>query len=155
MPKTSSSGPAPGRLVLFDLDAQRFGFRIDNLIEIGTVGAARSASDLPGYISGIALSRGREVPILDLRALLGFSARPLSPSTPLIVMRVGAQAIGLAVDTVSNIHTPVGAWHPFPKGAVPEDLNPYTAVTRIEDDLLLILDEQMLLPVARAEKEAA
>ena len=123
MPETSSSGPTPGRLCPFDIDAQRFGFRIDNLIEIGTVGAARSASDLPGYISGIAPSRGREVPILDLRAPSAFQRVP-SPLHALIVMRVGAQAIGLAVDTVSNIHTTVGAWHPFPKGAVPEDPTP-------------------------------
>lgn len=153
MPETSSSGHR--RLVLFDLNAQRFGFRIDNLVEIGTVGTARPASDLPGYISGITLSRGREVPILDLRAILGLPARRLSPSTPLIVMRVGAQAIGLAVDTVSNIHAAPGTWHPFPAGAVPEDRNPYTAVTRVDDDLLLILDEQRLLPIARAVKEAA
>lgn len=153
MSQTSTSGP--GRLVLFDLNAQRFGFRIDNLIEIGTVGAARPASDLPAYVSGITVSRGREVPILDLRAILGLPPRRLSPTTPLIVMRVGAQAIGLAVDTVSNIHTAPGTWHQFPAGAVPEDRNPYTAVTRIDDHLLLILDEQMLLSIARAVKEAA
>ena len=153
MPETSSSGP--GRLVLFNLDAQHFGFRIDNLIEIGTVGAVRPASDLPGYVSGITLSRGREVAILDLRSILGLPARRLSPSTPLIVMRIGAQALGIAVDAVSNIHAATGTWHPFPAGAVPEDRNPYTAVTRINDDLLLILDEQMLLPIARAVKKAA
>ena len=135
MPETSSSGPTPTPPCPFDIDCPALRLpdrQPDRNRDSGGRPLRVRSSRL--YFRNRAVAGGAKCRF-SISAPSSALQRVPSPSTPLIAMRVGAQAIGLAVDTVPNIHTTVGAWHPFPKGAVPEDLNPYTAATRIEDDL--------------------
>lgn len=101
--------------------------------------------DLPAFVRGVAIVRGRPTPVLDLRQLLGDPAD--APPARLVTLKVDAQRrAGLLVDAVLGLH---------PRGASSEGLPPLlqdagvhvvAELARLDDRLLTVLRAGRLVP---------
>jgi chemotaxis signal transduction protein len=79
-------------------------------------------SRLPGaplWLDGIANWRGRVLPVLDLRPLLGAERRPAASSARLIVMRHDGVEAGVLVDAVLGLMTCEGELREVPSTVPP------------------------------------
>jgi purine-binding chemotaxis protein CheW len=106
---------------------------------------------LPGWLAGVANWRGRILPVLDLRTLLGAEAVPLDSRGRLLVLTHGKHVVGMVVDAVDGTTMLGGDVAAFPpasgpnggsllSGQVPRDDGPIAvldvaAIVRLRDTL--------------------
>jgi len=79
-------------------------FAVD-LAEVGEVGRVLAITRIPGspsWLAGVANWRGRLLPVLDLRPLLGADATPLDARARLVVVTADGIIAGLVVDAVDG-----------------------------------------------------
>jgi purine-binding chemotaxis protein CheW len=104
----------------------------------------RPLAGAPAGVSGIAVVRGSPVPVVDLAVLVG-GAPSASPARRWVMVRCGARAAALAVDSVVGIRAlPPGAvMAPLVAGAAQGAL----AELRVRDaQLVLVLEASRLVP---------
>jgi purine-binding chemotaxis protein CheW len=104
----------------------------------------RPLAGAPAGVSGLAVVRGSPVPVVDLAVLVG-GAPSASPSRRWVMVRCGARAAALAVDSVVGIRVlpPGAAIAPLVAGAAQGAL----AELRVRDaDLVLVLEASRLVP---------
>jgi purine-binding chemotaxis protein CheW len=71
---------------------------------------------VPAWLAGVANWRGRILPVLDLRALLGAEQAPLETRARLVVLATDAATVGLLVDGVEGTTAIAADVAPFPPG---------------------------------------
>ncbi|WP_010545322.1 chemotaxis protein CheW [Sphingomonas elodea] len=92
------------RLVSFQLDGQEYGIAIADVREI--VHSPETIVAVPGaepHVLGLMTLRNRLLPLVDLRSLLGLPLRPLDEKSRIVVLKIGEESVGLAVDTVTEV----------------------------------------------------
>lgn len=87
------------------LGAGRFAIDLADVAEVGRVPVITRIPGVPGWLAGLTNWRGRILPVLDLRSLLG--AEPGSPggSARLVVVASEGVNVGLLVDAVDGTTT--------------------------------------------------
>lgn len=130
-------------LVIFRLGTEEFGAPVMQVREVlpleGTTRVPRSAPDIEGVMN----VRGQIVPIVDLRKRLGFEPRAANvPCSVLIVQPGGSTAVGMVVDSVSEVlRVPPEAITPAPAVVVNEQSKAYLqGVAKVKDRLILVCD---------------
>ena len=88
--------------VVFSMGAGRFAAALAAVAEVGRVPAVTRVPGLPGWLAGVANWRGRILPILDLRGVLGAPDGPVGPRSRLLVLGEGALTVGMVVDAVEG-----------------------------------------------------
>lgn len=133
------------------LGGGRFAVELSSVAEVGRAPGITRVPGLPKWLAGVANWRGRILPVLDLRALLGSDAGALDDRARLLVLTHGSHVVGMLVDAVDGT-TMLGAdVAPFPpasgpagasllSGQVPRDDGPIavvdvTAVLRLRENL--------------------
>jgi purine-binding chemotaxis protein CheW len=94
--------------MVFELADGRFGIRSS---EVREVLRAVTISPLPGAppeLEGVINVRGRVLPVVDLRALLGLPPKPLQHTDHLIVVQTDERLLAVRVDRAVNL-APVSA----------------------------------------------
>lgn len=93
----------PSRVCLFMLGEERFAVELSQVREVFTLESITSVPDMPPVLAGVANVHGTIVPLADLRPVLGMP----SSSAPryAVIVRCGAQQIGIVVDEVPEIGT--------------------------------------------------
>jgi len=91
------------RAVTFRLAGQLYGLRIEDIQEIQQIAELLPLPDSHPALVGLIEIRGRVVPAIDLRLLVGLEAAPYSLETPMIFCRVRDQLVCLIVDTVEDV----------------------------------------------------
>lgn len=104
--------------VVVRLGAGRFAAELDAVAEVGRVPALTRIPGAPGWLSGVANWRGRLLPVLDLRSLLGAEAGELGASARLVVLSVDAVSAGVVVDAVEGTGRLDGAIEDYPAALV-------------------------------------
>lgn len=105
----SGSRPAPVRLssparfCLFILGEERFAVELSQVREVFTLESITPVPDMPSVLVGVTNVHGTIVPLADLRPVLGLPGST-APRYAVIV-RCGAQQIGIVVDEVPEIGT--------------------------------------------------
>jgi purine-binding chemotaxis protein CheW len=101
----------------------------------------------PPFVSGWALVRGAPTPVVDAGALLGADS-DASP-TRLVVLRVGARRIALAVEAVVGLRTlPSPSGHPLPLLMSEVSADVVAALGALDATLAAVLRTARLLPEA-------
>ena len=95
----------PRELISFRIGAQEFCVDIMAVREIRGWTAATQLPRSPSFVCGVINLRGAVLPIVDLAARLGFDRAEPTARHVIIVTQIGAQAVGLLVDAVSDILT--------------------------------------------------
>jgi purine-binding chemotaxis protein CheW len=100
--------------VLVRLGTGRFAVDLAHVAEVGKVPVVTRLPGLPAWMSGVANWRGRILPALDLRTLLGAAAVPLTGTARLVVLSTEVSTVGLLVDAVEGTTTVGEEMAPFP-----------------------------------------
>jgi purine-binding chemotaxis protein CheW len=97
------TAPPEGReAVVVRLGAGRFAADLDAVAEVGRLPAITRIPGAPGWLSGVANWRGRLLPVLDLRSLLGAEVAAPGTATRLVVLTADGVTVGIIVDGVEG-----------------------------------------------------
>lgn len=146
---TGARAPAadkPCLVLIARLDSCACAIALTNVIETMRPLPVNSIAGMPAFVQGLALIRGQATPVVDLGLMLG---KPASVSTRFVTLRTGNRQVALAVGDVLDIR-PLDAallpeLPPLLHGA-PDDA--IAAVSRLDDQLLLVLRDGWMLPDA-------
>jgi chemotaxis signal transduction protein len=130
--------------IVVRLGTGRFAVDLASVAEVGRAPAITRVPGLPVWLSGVANWRGRILPVLDLRPLLGAEATELDAQGRLLVLTGGGIAVGMVVDAVDGTTelTDVAA---FPAASATNGANLMSGQVPREDGPLAVLDVASVL----------
>jgi purine-binding chemotaxis protein CheW len=113
-PAVVDDAAADSDAVVVRLGAGRFAVALASVAEVGRVPAVTRVPGMPGWVGGVANWRGRVLPILDLRSLLGADETTLGPGARLLVLAAEGVTVGLLVEAVEGTAVVAASAEPFP-----------------------------------------
>jgi len=134
------------QLVSFKIGDEEFGVDILKVQEINRMLEVTRVPNSPDYVEGVINLRGKVIPVVDLRKRLGMPTRDHDKNTRVIVMELSGKVVGFVVDAVSEVlRIPRSVTEPPPSVAASENVDYITAVGKLEDRLLTLLDLEKVL----------
>lgn len=139
------------QLVSFKIADAEFGVDILRVQEINKMMDLTIVPNTPSFIEGVVNLRGRIIPVLNLRTKLGLDAKEYDSETRIIVVELDDKTIGFIVDEVKEVlRIPKSITEPPPEIVAGVDSDYITAIGKLEDRLLILLDLTKIL--SNAEK---
>jgi purine-binding chemotaxis protein CheW len=134
------------QLVSFNIGQEEFGVDILKVQEIIRMISVTHVPNSPHYVDGVINLRGKVIPIINLRTRLGLARKELDKDTRIIVVELDGKTVGFVVDSVSEVlRIPRNITEPPPAMVSGVDANYITAVGKLEDRLLILLDLDKVL----------
>lgn len=130
--------------IVVRLGAGKFAVDLASVAEVGRAPSVTRVPGLPAWLAGVANWRGRILPVLDLRPLLGAEASALDAQGRLIVLTDGGIAVGMLVDSVDGT-TPLNDVAPFPSASAPTGASLLSGQEPREDGPLAVLDVRAVM----------
>ncbi len=146
-----------GQFLTFTLAQQEYGIEIRHVTEIIGIQRITDLPDMPAYIKGVINLRGKVIPVVDVRLRFGMENRKYDERTCIIVVNFNDAAVGLVVDTVSEVmNIPAHNIEPSPKASLKSSGGRFIkGLGKVEDDVKILLDiEQLLFDEDLAEMTA-
>ncbi len=145
MEQSTSTRTAAGdellQLVSFKIGEEEFGVDILKVQEINRMLEVTRVPNAPAHVEGVINLRGKVIPVVDLRKRLGMPAREHDKNTRIIVMELDGHVVGFVVDAVQEVlRIPRSVTEPPPSVASADNSDYITAVGKLEDRLLTLLD---------------
>ncbi|MGP8187667.1 MAG: chemotaxis protein CheW [Terracidiphilus sp.] len=146
----SQNGKAASQLSTFLVDDLLFGVDVLSVQEVLRFQHMTPVPRAPGVIEGLINLRGQIVTALDMRRRLRLSAHKENAAPMNVVIRRTDGAVSLLVDEIGDV-LPVD---PANFEDPPDNLDPETrkivkSVYKLKDRLLLVLDEERVVDLAR------
>lgn len=94
-----------GGCVVLRLGMSRFAVAMDSVAEVVSVPRLSRMPAAPVWLAGVANWRGRVLPVLDLRVLVGVDQTPLASTARLVVLAHGPLEAGVLADAVPGLVT--------------------------------------------------
>jgi purine-binding chemotaxis protein CheW len=137
------------QFLTFALGAEDYGVEILKVQEIKGYAPVTPVPNTPAHVRGIMNLRGAVIPILDLRAVLGMTEAASSQFSVIIIVQVAAKAVGLVVDTVSDVVS-IASDHiqQTPDFGTQFDAGLISGIARIGERLVVLLDLERVLGTA-------
>ncbi len=140
------------QLVSFKVNGEEFGVNILHVQEIIRMMKITKVPQSQDYVDGVINLRGRVIPVVNLRRRLGMEKIEPDNKTRIIVVEMGNKTIGFIVDEVKEVlRIPKSITEPPPKSLRGIDSDYITAVGKLEDRILILLDLEKLF--SEEEKE--
>ena len=134
------------QLVSFTIGDEEFGVDILKVQEINRMLAVTRVPNSPEYIDGVINLRGKVIPIIDLRRRFQMERREHDKNTRIVVVELSGKVVGFVVDAVSEVmRIPKSVTEPPPPIVAGIDAEYITAVAKLEDRLLILLDLEKVL----------
>jgi chemotaxis signal transduction protein len=130
------------RFLIFSLEGENYAIPITGLLEITVARDIQKDPTLTGF-EGKFEFRGSWVPALNINTVFKLSSQP---GTTLLVVKGKKRLLGILVDAVTDILDTEQKLIPLPKGLVDPGLRCYLGVLRYKENLVLLLNEDGLLP---------
>ena len=133
-------------LVGFRLGEEEFGVSIQDVREIIRMQEVTRVPHAPEFVEGVINLRGQVVPIVDLRKRLGMPPKERDRDTRIVIVELDGELVGFIVDAVTEVlRVPKDQTEPPPEMVVGVDQEYITAVGKLEDRLLILLDLHKVL----------
>lgn len=94
-----------GKFLTFTLGTETYGLEIKYVTEIIGIQEITQVPEMPEYIRGIINLRGKIIPVMDVRLRFKKPLIEYNDRTCIIVVDINDCAVGLIVDTVSEVLT--------------------------------------------------
>lgn len=134
------------KFLTFSLGNEFYGIEIKYVTEIVGMQAITEVPELPVYIRGIINLRGKIIPVMDVRLRFKKTLREYNDRTCIIVVEIGNIAIGLIIDSVSEVMSiPEGDIVPPPEVSKGFGNKFIKGIGKFGSDVKLILDCNKLL----------
>lgn len=140
-----TAAPVGGEAVVVRLGAGRFAADLDAVAEVGRLPAVTRIPGAPAWLAGVANWRGRLLPVLDLRTLLGAESGPMGGSARLVVLTADAVSAGIIVDAVEGTGALDGAIEEFPAALADDGSSLLSGQVPAEDGPIAVLDIRAVL----------
>ncbi len=139
----------------FRIAGQLFGVDILDVKEVTTETTSTRIAHAPEEMLGLVNIRGHIYLALDLRRLLGMPASPVTSESRLVLFKPGiGNSFGVVVDEISEIHSVdsdhIEAYSSSHRESIISKVSRVeliTAICRLPDELLVILDSRRFLNV--------
>ena len=141
------------QLVSFKLGKEEFGVDILKVQEINRMLEITEMPNSPDFVEGIVNLRGRIIPVIDLKKRLQLPTKEHDNSTRIIVVELGGKTVGFIVDEVSEVlRIESNITEPPPEMVAGIESDFITAVAKLEDKLLILLDLNKVLSQEEEQK---
>ncbi len=134
------------QIVGFRIGRETFGLPIALVHEIVRPPDITNVPHAPDYVEGVMNLRGRIVPVIDLRRRFGGSAGENTRKTRVLVVDVESRAVGLIVDSASEVlrisDTQI---EPPPTVFTADATNYVTGVAKHQGRLIILVDLKRIL----------
>lgn len=141
------------QLVSFKIGDEEFGVEILKVQEINRMLSITKVPNAPSFVEGVVNLRGKVIPIIDLRSRLNMEKKESDSKTRIVVVEIDGKIVGFIVDEVSEVlRIPRNITEPPPAVVAGIDSDYITAVGKLEDRLLILLD---LDKVLKSDEKAA
>ncbi len=134
---------AETRFLILSLEGERYAIPITRLLEIAAPRNIQKDANLTELFEGKSDFRGKWIPILNLKKIFKIQGRP---GAAMLVVTSSKGTLGLLVDAVAEIADIELKPVPVPRGAINPSLRYYRGILRHRDSLVLLLNEDGLLP---------
>jgi purine-binding chemotaxis protein CheW len=143
----SETSPVQRSLVTFQLARQLYALPAESVIQILPMVTIAPLPQSDETLEGIINVRGTTVPVVDMRRHLELAALQPTLRTPIILLKVHQQPVGLIVDEVRDVLT-LPSHHVAPTAELlPEELNTFSlleGLVRIPENIVFVLDPEHL-----------
>lgn len=134
------------QLVSFRIGKEEFGVDILKVQEINRMVRITQVPNSPEFIEGVINLRGKVIPVIDLRVKLDMQKKEHDNDTRIIVVDLEGKTVGFLVDAVSEVlRIPKSITEPPPSIAAGINSEYITAVGKLEDRLIILLDLEKIL----------
>ncbi|HPN39382.1 MAG TPA: chemotaxis protein CheW, partial [Melioribacteraceae bacterium] len=141
------------QLVSFKIGEEEFGIDILKVQEINRMMQITKVPNSPEFIDGVVNLRGRIIPVIDLRTRLNMARIEHDNRTRIIVVDLSGVTVGFIVDEVSEVlRIPKSITEPPPAMVAGIDSDYITAVGKLEDRLLILLDLEKIFSIDESNK---
>jgi purine-binding chemotaxis protein CheW len=128
------------------LENEEFAVNILNIQGINRMVEITKIPNSPEFVEGIINLRGKVIPIVDLRKRLGMPQKEYDNETRFIVVEFSKRVIGFVVDSVHEVlRINKNIIEPPPKMVAGIETDYITAVGKLDDRLLILLDLEKVL----------
>ncbi len=131
------------RFLILSLDGESYAISITRLVEISAPRQIQKDKNLSEIFEGKADYRGKMVPVINLRKVFKM---PPKGGSALLILKSSKGNLGMLVDAVSEIVTADHAPVPVPAGLMNPGIKYYRGILRHGEHLVLLLNEDGLLP---------
>lgn len=129
--------------MILALASENYAIPITRLMEITVPRDIRKDPNLTELFEGKIEFRGKPIPVLDTKKVLRISGKP---GATLLVVKGAKGLLGLLVDAVIEILDTEQKPAPMPTGVINPSLRHYNGILRYKKNLVLLLNEDGLLP---------
>lgn len=136
--------------VVVRLGSGRFAIDLASVAEVGRVPVVTRIPGAPDWLAGAANWRGRLLPVLDLRGLLGAERAPAGTSARLVVIVDGGISAGMLVDGVEGTGLLGAAIEEFPATLAGPGAALLSGQVPREDGPVAVLDPSAILRLREA-----
>jgi chemotaxis signal transduction protein len=131
------------RFLIVSIEGESFAIPITSLLEITVPRNIQKDQKLSEIFEGKLEYRGKMIPVVNLKKVLKL---PGNPGGGLIVVKSSKGILGLLVDTAKELLETSQKPVPLPRGVMNLSLNLYAGILRNREDLVILLNEDGLLP---------
>lgn len=136
------------QLVSFKLGNEEFAVDILRVQEINRMIEVTRVPNAPSHVDGVINLRGKVIPVVDLRTRLGMPRKDQDKNSRIVVVELHGIVVGFVVDSVQEVlRIPKSVTEPPPAMASGVEAEYITAVGKLEDRLLILLDLERVLGV--------
>jgi len=134
------------KYLTFHLGTEDYGIEIRFVTEIIGIQKITIIPEMPDYIKGVINLRGKIIPVMDVRMRFKLEPRAYDERTCVVVVNIHDSAVGLVVDTVSEVADIPESQIESATGLNNNKSNAFIqGIGKIGDDIKIILDVNKLL----------
>ena len=139
-PEARAAAAISNELISFAIGDEQYGVDIMAVREIKGWSEITHIPKQPEYVCGVLNLRGVIVPIVDLRCRFGLELVEYTRFTVIVIVRVGAKIVGVAVDAVADVvDIPSAAVQAASDLGSVADASLIRGVARIEERVVVLL----------------
>ena len=148
-------GP-PLQFIGFRIDDNEYAISIRRVQEIILMPPITRVPQAPPEIEGLLNLRGAVLPLVDLRVRFGLPRRPPDDHSRVIVVNLGDRAVGLRVDSVTQVvRVPEDQVQPPPSGVASVASSAISGLFRSGEHLVIALDLDAMLAGLRDDPSSS
>ena len=143
------------KYLTFALRDEEYGIEIRDVTEIIGIQNITDLPDTLPFVKGVINLRGKVIPVIDVRLRFNIEKKEYSDRTCIIVVNISEMAVGLIVDTVSEvIDIPHKDVEPAPKISNRTGSRYIQGLGKVDGDVKILLNTQKLLFAEEVEQIA-
>jgi len=153
MPKDSTAADRDTNaesFILFELVGTSYGVRSRAVQQMEMVEHITPVPNAPAFVEGVAFSRGRVIPAINLRTRFGFEKKAHDLRTRLVVIKAGDRVAGLIVDASREfLRIPPDVIQPPPEAIAGLSGQYLEGIAALGERVILILDVEETLNMTK------